>query len=204
MKPPSEIPHADSRQRLLDAATDVFMEEGYHASVDRIAAKAGVAKQTLYNHFPSKDVLFGEVARRCTASILVPLDGDVSDVRESLLRFGALFRVKLLGDEGLAAFRALIAEVGRFPALARAFYDNGPAQTARRLAEFLERAMQKGAVRRDDPMFAAQMLLGMLGGVERTGRLCGQPGLAAEAEAQRLAHIVDCFLLAFAPERIDR
>lgn len=192
---------ADSRQRLIDAAMEIFREEGYRASVERIAAKAGVARQTLYNHFPSKDALFAEMASRCTATILVSLDGDEADVRECLLRFAAAFRAKLLGDDGLAGFRALIGEVKRFPALASAFYDNGPGRMAARLAEFIERAMTSGALRRDDPVFAAEMLLSMLTGIERTHRLCGAPALPPEREAGRIARVVDCFLAAFAPER---
>lgn len=195
--------HADSRQRVVDAATEAFMKEGYRASIDRIAAAAGVAKQTVYNHFPSKDVLFGEVSRRCSASIVVHLDGDDSDVRESLLRFGAVFRERLLSDEGTAAYRALVAEAVRFPDLAQAFYANAPCQTTNRLADFLRCAMEKGSLRRDDPAFAADMLLGMLA-VERTARLCGEPALPAAAEAARLTRIIDCFLLAFAPERKDQ
>ncbi len=192
----------DSRHRLIDAATEVFKEEGYRASVERIAARAGVAKQTLYNHFPSKDKLFAEMVRHASGAILVALDGDESDVRESLLRFSASFRGRVLGD-CLDHYRTLIAEAVRFPDLARSFYDNGPAQTAGRLADFLGRAMTKGALRNDDPDFAADMLLGMLTGIERTGRLCGRSSLSPEAEAERVARIVDCFLLAFAPERKD-
>ena len=196
----SEASFIDSRRRLIEAATEVFMAEGYRASVERIAAKAGVAKQTLYNHFAGKDDLFAEMVRQARDAILVSLDGDETDVRESLLRFGALFRAKALGD-GIAHYRTLIAEAQRFPELAKSFYDNGPAQTARRLAEFLDRAMAHGRLRRDDPGFAADMLLGMLTGIERTHRLCGEPPLPPAAEAQRIARIINCFLLAFAPER---
>lgn len=201
MKPVSDNLPADSRQRIIDAAAEVFMEEGYRASVERIAAKAGVARQTLYNHFPSKDDLFGEVVRGYMASVLVLLDGDDGDVRESLLRFGASFRGRLMGDGCLAAFRTVVAEVPRFPALAGAFFDNGPARTVHCLAEFLASAMERGTLRKDHPLFAAEMLLGMLGGVERTRRLCGHPALSPESEAQRVIDIVDCFLRAFAPER---
>ena len=201
MPPLSEHASADCRQRLIQAATDAFMEEGYRVSVDRIALRAGVAKQTLYNHFPGKGALFGEVVRRSTENVLVALNGDECNVRESLLRFSAAFRAKLLGESGLAMFRALISEVSRFPDLAKAFYQNGPAEMARRLADFLRGAMDRGQLRQDDPDFATEMLLGMLSGIERTRRLCGELPLAQEAEALRVTRIVDCFLGAYAPDR---
>ena len=177
------------------------MEVGYRASIDRIAARAGVARQTVYNHFPSKTELFSEVAHVAAGDVLVSLDVTGGDIREHLLRFGTALRQRMIGDEGLAMFRTLSAEVPRFPALGQAFLDKGVEQTVRRLAEFLERAMNDGALCRDDPMFTAEMLLSMLEGFDRTRRLFGAPLLPAALEAKRIVRIVDCFLRAFAPER---
>ena len=54
-----------ARDRLVETATRLFNEGGYHATgIDRILADAGVAKMTLYNNFPSKDDLIVEVLRR--------------------------------------------------------------------------------------------------------------------------------------------
>src|SRR4051812_43832601 len=49
-----------ARTRLLDAATRVFAERGYHAAtVDQIVEAAGVTKGALYAHFASKQALLG-------------------------------------------------------------------------------------------------------------------------------------------------
>ncbi|MFK3939722.1 TetR/AcrR family transcriptional regulator [Alkalihalobacillus sp. NPDC078783] len=46
------------RTQILDVATALFYRDGIHATgVDKIVAEAGVAKMTMYNHFPSKDDL---------------------------------------------------------------------------------------------------------------------------------------------------
>ncbi len=200
MAHPAESVFVDSRRRLIEAAREAFLEEGYRASVDRIAARAGVAKQTLYNHFASKDDLFSEVARLASDRIVVSLEAETGNVGECLLRFSRAFRQKLLSDEGIAMFRVLVAEGARFPALARAFYDKGPLETRRRLAATLQRAMEAGRLRRDDPAFAAEMLVGMLMGLERTARMCGAPLLTESEEEGRIGHIVDTFLRAYAPE----
>jgi AcrR family transcriptional regulator len=194
---------ADSRQRLILAATEIFMEEGYRASVDRIAMRAGVAKQTLYNHFPSKDDLFTEVVRVAAASILVTLDDGSRDLRDSLLGFGSAFCAKVLGHEGLAHYRVMIAESSRFPELAQAFFTKGPAQTVAGLAAFIAAAMARGELREDDPRLAAEVLLSMLSGFERTRRLLAQPTEVPDPqhEQARIAKIVDCFLRAYAAER---
>ena len=197
---PAEPIATEIRQRLIRAAAEAFMEEGYRASIDRIAARAGVVRQTVYNHFASKDDLFSEVAHVAAGAILVSLDGDGGDIRERLLRFGAALRQRVIGDEGLAMFRTLSAEVPRFPALGQAFFDKGPGQTVRRLADFLARAMDEGTLRRDEPLFAAEMLFSMLAGFDRASRLFGAPLLPAARERNRVARIVDCFLRAYAPE----
>ena len=190
---------SDCRSRLIQAATEIFIEEGYRASIERVAARAGVARQTLYNHFPSKADLFGEVIKQVTAALLVTLDGKAEGLRERLLRFGIAFRDKALSAEGLGFYRALVAETTRFPELAASFYRTGPAQTAARLRGVLQGAMDRGELRLVDAEFAATTLLSMLVGAERSH--CLLSGEAPpEPDPERVVHIVDCYLRAFAPE----
>jgi len=198
MSSPAEAA-AETRNRLIQAAREAFMAEGYRASVGGIAARAGVAKQTLYNHFPSKDELFSESVGLVSAAIVVTLDGQTDDVRATLLRFGATFRQKVHGAEGLALFRTLMAEAARFPALAQAFFAKGPEQTAARLADFLGRAMAAGHLRQDDPRFAAEMLLGMFHNIDHFRRLSNNTPLPEALEKSRIGRIVDCFLRAYEP-----
>lgn len=50
------------RQAILDAARLAFHEDGVHqTSMDKLAAKAGVSKRTVYNHFASKEALVMEL-----------------------------------------------------------------------------------------------------------------------------------------------
>ena len=201
-RPPAPAPDPDtSRERLIRAATEAFRESGYQASIDQIASLAGVARQTLYNHFASKEDLFREVASGAAGSILVSLDDEAGDLRERLVRFGTAFRAKILGDEGLALYRTVFAEAIRFPELARTFFENGPGKTIGRLSAVLERAMKEGQLRREDPKYAAETLLSMLDCQDRTRRLFGTAPLPAAAERERVARIIDCYLRAFAPAR---
>ena len=69
----------EHRSRVLRAATTSFLARGYASSVDDIARRAGVAKQTVYAHFPSKDALFKEVAHDLTRRVLVELEAEPHD-----------------------------------------------------------------------------------------------------------------------------
>jgi len=193
-----------NRERVLRAATAAFMTDGYRSSVERIAQRAGVAKQTVYSHFPSKDHLFEEVAREMAKRVLIELepaaDGkeqSSDSLRAALLRFGLAYREKVLSEEGIAMFRTLVAEIPRFRTLARAIYQGGPGETAARLADYLGKAMAAGRLRRDDPQFAAELFMSMLVGIDRIKRLYGVARF--EADARRSARIVDRFLAAYTP-----
>lgn len=187
----------ENRERVLRAAAEAFVQHGYRASVEDIARRAGVAKQTVYHHFPSKDRLFEAAVCDLSKHVLVELDADPGDVRAALTAFARAYRKRALGSDGLAMFRTLTADVPRFPELARAVYQGGAGAMVKRLAAFLGEAMAAGRLRRDDPQFAAELFLSMLAGQERVRRLYGLNG--AESESRRVPRIVDCFLRAYHP-----
>ncbi len=191
---------ADSRQRLLAAATEVFMAEGYRASIEKIACRAGVARQTLYNHFSSKEVLFEAVVGETMQSVLVTLAAETGDLRTNLLGFATVYRGKVLNPDAIAACRTLIAEAPRFAALARNFLASGPVSTIRHLARFLAKAMERGELRPEDPQLAAEVFTGMLTGYERLHCLMGGDAGVTQ-RPDRTGRIVDCFLRAYQPDR---
>ena len=176
------------RERVLRAATSSFLARGYGSSVDDIARRAGVAKQTVYQHFANKDELFKAVAGDLAKRVLVKLEG--GDIRQSLIRFAVEYRKRALGAQGIATFRTLVPEVPRFRAVARDMYANTAGQMVRRLAEFLKEKLEA-----PDPEFSAEMLLSMLAGLDRMKRLFALPP-GPESESARAARIVDLFLKA--------
>ena len=55
----SRLPRTQRRRQLLDAAQEIFVARGYHATaMDDIADRAGVSKPVLYQHFPSQLELY--------------------------------------------------------------------------------------------------------------------------------------------------
>lgn len=186
-----------NRERLLQAATEVFLDCGYDASIDSIVGHAGVARQTFYNHFENKQSLFAEAMRNCISDILVPLSGHVDDLRDSLKKFALAYRQKALSPQGIAGYRIMTGQVQRFPELTAEAFVHGLGQMTDSLTEFLQQAMNAGKLRKDDASFAAEMLLSMLTGLDRTRLLFGVAN-PAEDELLRGERIVDAFLRMFA------
>ncbi len=57
-------PKLNSKERILEAALEVFSQKGFHpATTDEIAERAGVGKGTLYRYFETKEKLFAELVR---------------------------------------------------------------------------------------------------------------------------------------------
>ncbi len=63
-EPSSMASRLSTRERILEAALDVFAEKGFHlATVDEIAERANLGKGTVYRHFANKEALFNELVR---------------------------------------------------------------------------------------------------------------------------------------------
>jgi TetR/AcrR family transcriptional repressor of mexJK operon len=191
--------HVCNRERLLQAATEVFLEHGYGASVDMLVERAGVARQTFYNHFENKERLFAEAMRNCVQDIMVPLSGQSGDLNASLKAFARTYRQRVLSPQSIAKFRIIASQSQRFPEVTGEDYAQGLGMMLQKLAEFFGEAMACGKLRQDDPFFAAEMLLSMLAGVERTRMLFGV-NTPPQDEERRVESIVNGFLRMFAAE----
>jgi TetR/AcrR family transcriptional regulator, mexJK operon transcriptional repressor len=191
----------DKQAQILRASVDVFFEHGYRASMASVAAKAKVAKQTVYNYFGSKEKLFEAVVRQLAGNIVVTISDTDVTLRQGLINFGRALRERILSAEAIGLYRALVAEAPRFPKLARLIYATGPEAAQRALRDFLTQHMKRGTLCRADPEFAAQMLMNMLYGHERARLLYGVRTEHTRAgDRRRVEQIVACFLRAYAPE----
>jgi TetR/AcrR family transcriptional regulator, mexJK operon transcriptional repressor len=173
-------------QQILAAARAVFMAEGYGAaSMDAIAREANVSKATLYAHFSGKEELFAAVIReRCAQLDWAKAADELQHTppEEGLSRIARDFCELILSPGVAAMYRLVVAEAPRFPQLGRVFFDTGPAQLRRSLADYLARATRQGALAVAKPHLAAEQFIGMLLGHFQLVTVLGLRGRPSERE----------------------
>lgn len=153
------------RDAITRAALEVFLAAGFvGASVDDIAAAAHVSKRTLYAHFGDKERLFHEVVRGTIEPMQARLEAQLAapasaDPREAVRELTAGLARIIVTPQVVRLRRMIAAEADRFPGLARAWFDLGPAQTVVRLAQHVERLARDGVLDVRDPAQAAEHLL---------------------------------------------
>jgi AcrR family transcriptional regulator len=117
----------ERRAAILDAALDVFSENGFAAArLDDVAQKAGVAKGTLYLYFPDKETLFEELLRGLASPVLerfAALSADQTIPAGVMLeRILQVFASQVIGTKRERLVRLVIAEGPRFPRIAEFYH----------------------------------------------------------------------------------
>jgi AcrR family transcriptional regulator len=187
----------------MEAAQRHFNEHGLErASVDAIAADAGVSKMTVYNNFGSKEKLFQEVVRNRTATVVAGGPGagalDPDQPEAALLAIGARFLALARGDDGLGALRSVYGVAGAQPEVCRAFYKDGPERVNGELAAYLRRAHSAGTLKVRNPLQAADLFLSMFLGSGHIRGLLMLDMPDAKEDKALLREAVRVFMAAYA------
>jgi len=193
-----EVAHPACVERILSAALEVFRERGYSASIDAVASRANVARQTIYNHFGSKQALFGAALEKAIAELFSGVRSGEGGLRERLIRFGVELRARALDPQSMKLQRVLISEAPRFPELAESFFNHCIVGSYAQMSLVFEQAMRDGRLRRDDPIEAARLFMEMLVGLDRWRMLFGGEPPDSAREPAHVTRAVDFFLRAYA------
>ena len=164
------------RQAILRGAKAVFLKRGFGgASMDAVAAQAGVSKMTLYRYFGGKEDLFAGVITELCEAIVDPNLGQVlaQAPKDALGAFAEKMIAIVFARETLELHRIVIAESRRFPKLGRLFYANGPASCVAALASYFERHRHDPRLKIREPRRSAEEFLELLRGYAHLRILLG-------------------------------
>jgi AcrR family transcriptional regulator len=153
-------------RRIMEAARNHFYLHGFErASVDAIAAEAGVSKMTIYSNFGSKEGLFEALVQDGTDRVMGGSAGveamDPMQPRKALLEVGKQFLALTREEHTLGKFRSLYGAASAQPEACRAFYRQGPERLTGELAAYLRRANDAGTLKVKNPRLAADLFLAM-------------------------------------------
>lgn len=153
---------AVARDTILEAAEQVFGDEGLDARMEAIASKAGVAVGTLYNHFADRQALLEALADVRREQLLSRLKGVADDVA------GRPF------EEQLVALLTVMSDLkGRHAKFHRSLLEAGLLQQARRRKEMRQRfaplftalfetGVKQGALRAAEPRLHGAHLMALM------------------------------------------
>jgi AcrR family transcriptional regulator len=153
-----------ARERILDAALDLFAEKGFAGATTRdISAKAEVNEVTLFRHFDSKKGLYAAVIseRSPVAEVERRLEFDTGIPVDELLRANAASVLSVL-RANRRHFMLLMGDAWKsqktMGMISRLAVEKGIAVASR----LMEELMNAGKMRRGDPDVAARAMVGMI------------------------------------------
>jgi len=191
---------------IIEAARKAFISGGYDGtSMEEIATRAGVSKQTVYKHFTDKETLFGEVVLSTASQanqmveMVTTLLSEAEFLQGGLHELGRRLVIVLMDDEILKLRRLIIANADRMPQLGRSWYEKGFERMIGSIASCFQKLASRGLMKADNPVLAANHFLGMLLWIpSNEAMFTGNKHPRSKAELERHADAsVDAFLAAY-------
>lgn len=177
------------RETVLDTAEYLFYEEGFHATgIDRVISEAGVARMTLYNHFPSKEALVESVLERRYRRYL-------DDLRDAVVARGNRSAMAVIAERHSEWLRTrsrtgciLLKAIGEFERHRPAIAERGRV-LKRELLTLIEEALSIDGSRRDDAL--AERVMMVFEGANALAPVLGPERVAAQVESM-LGSVLGC------------
>jgi TetR/AcrR family transcriptional repressor of mexJK operon len=161
---------SDRRHReIREAAIGAFLTSGYEGTtMEEIAARAGVSKQTVYKHFTDKQHLFADIVLSTTDDMgaLIGIIAEklpaTTDLPADLEHLAETFLVALMQPRVLRLRRLVISSADRFPEISSAWYEKGFERVLAALASSFRALADRRLLAVDDATAAAEHFVGML------------------------------------------
>ena len=171
----SAVSGGSTRQRILDAALDLFGSRGVGGvSLDEIAREVGVRKQTVLYWFPSKDALVDGVLESVAAQLGVVIEAAIRAAPDDPVdRVDAVVRAVFRPAVRRPALLGLVREVNRLEPEQAGRLRSSVQPLVDRAVRYLGEEMERGRLRRGDPRLVAALAYATV------------TGLATEPEALR-------------------
>lgn len=205
MPPRDEQDYEQRRQQIIDGALEAFAQKGFNGASNKdIAEAARIGSPGLiYHYFKDKvDLLHQVIVERVPVLqviedaqqlMLLPPPEALPQMAERVMRLYSQ-------PSAMAVVRVALVESLRNPAVARMVNEAGPGRGLRLLADYMQRQMDAGQLRRIDPEIAARAFVGPLLAYTLTRRVFEQPEVLAITPEEMARQATAIFLRGMAPE----
>ena len=200
---PRALGQIDARkhQAILDAASEVLAERGFGASIEEVARRAGVSKQTIYNHYGSKTELVRTLVdrRRSLLTATFATAPAEQPVETTLATYALAILETIMSSASLQLVRMAITNAVEMPELAQAVYDAGARAANEDLAAYLGGRSELDI---PNPRRAADVFVGMVLGRLQTRLLMGVEGFEPQQARERAQEAAERFIRAYRRENL--
>lgn len=153
---------------VLDAALDLFIEQGFAATrVEDIARRAGLSKGAVYLYFPSKQAILEALVRRAIVPVAESAATTVGtfegDPREAIRMVFAIISRRLADPRVIAIPKLIIRENGVFPEIAEMYKREVLDRALPIATALIQRGIEHGIFRPVDPELTIRSLIGPIG-----------------------------------------
>ncbi|TCT31493.1 TetR family transcriptional regulator [Providencia alcalifaciens] len=190
------IPEALLKEKIMDAALNSLLEDGYQlTSIDNVAKRAGVAKKTIYRFMENREELVERVVLNWTDSF-VPLFEQKATTRDELFNLLQnnleIVAKTVLSQEAVGLYRLLQTDFAHKELLLEKYQKNGIERSRQLLNQWLTRHAQDEIIQQHDFAIISDLILSMaIAEPLRQISLGLSPaGLTPEFQ-QRITHVID-------------
>jgi len=162
---PARRRRSSSDGKILAAAKELFLADRYAGvTVERVAERAGVSRQTVYNRFGAKETVFREMLRYHWESFDAKgVTCDAGASAEDVLReFARSMRRFATETDQIRFARLVVTESARLPWIAHEFYRVGKGPVAAAFTACLDGLVARGLLRCEDTYLAARQFMGLV------------------------------------------
>jgi AcrR family transcriptional regulator len=188
----------EKRSAIVAAAGELFVARGYDGtSMEMIAEAAHVSRQTVYNQFESKEVLFRAIIDDVLEEFMAPLvsASPRAEVRETLISFAEHTLGLLVRPKSIGLYKLAIAETSRFPDLGRTTFEAGMLRAQETISQYLRNQARDGKLELTDPFVAAGQFMALTSRDTELRSLLGiETNISAQEIRRRAKAGVDAFL----------